>query len=78
MSDHEALFAAICKGDRNTVVRLVQAAVDAGQDVGHLLKNTMIPAMGEVGERFSRNEIFVPEMLVAARAMQGLYRFGQG
>jgi len=71
MTDHEALFAAICKGDRNTVVRLVQAAVDAGQDVGQLLKTTMIPAMGEVGERFSRNEIFVPEMLVAARAMQG-------
>ena len=71
MTDHEALFAAICKGDRNTVVRLVQAAVDAGQDVGQLLKTTMIPAMGEVGERFSRNEIYVPEMLVAARAMQG-------
>jgi len=71
MSDHETLFAAICKGDRNTVVRLVQAAVDAGEDVGLLLKTTMIPAMGEVGERFSRNEIFVPEMLVAARAMQG-------
>ncbi len=71
MIDHKALFDAICKGDRNTVVRLVQAAVDTGQDVGQLLKNTMIPAMGEVGDRFSRNEIFVPEMLVAARAMQG-------
>jgi 5-methyltetrahydrofolate--homocysteine methyltransferase len=71
MSDHETLFAAICKGDRNTVIRIVQAAVEAGQDVGELLKTTMIPAMGEVGERFSRNEIFVPEMLVAARAMQG-------
>ena len=71
MSDHEALFAANCKGDRNTVVRVVQAAVDSGQDVGQLLKTVMIPAMGEVGERFSRNEIYVPEMLVAARAMQG-------
>ncbi len=71
MNEHDALFAAIGRGDRNTVVRLVQAAVDAGQDVGALLKTTMIPAMGEVGERFSRNEIFVPEMLVAARAMQG-------
>lgn len=71
MSDKETLFNAICKGDRNAVVEIVQAAVDAGEDVGVLLNETMIPAMGEVGDRFSRNEIFVPEMLVAARAMQG-------
>jgi 5-methyltetrahydrofolate--homocysteine methyltransferase len=71
MSEHETLFKAICNGDRATVVRIVQAAVDRGEDVGHLLSTTMIPAMGEVGERFSRNDIFVPEMLVAARAMQG-------
>lgn len=71
MSDKEALFAAICKGDRNTVVAIVQGAVDDGEDIGLLLNETMIPAMGEVGERFSRNEVFVPEMLVAARAMQG-------
>ena len=31
----------------------------------------MIPAMQEVGERFERHEFFVPEMLIAARAMQG-------
>jgi 5-methyltetrahydrofolate--homocysteine methyltransferase len=71
MSDTDRLFNAICKGDRNTVVEIVQATVDAGEDVGLLLNETMIPAMAEVGERFSRNEIFVPEMLVAARAMQG-------
>jgi 5-methyltetrahydrofolate--homocysteine methyltransferase len=71
VDDHEKLFAAICNGDRNTVVRIVQSVVDGAGDVGQLLKTTMIPAMGEVGERFSRNEIFVPEMLVAARAMQG-------
>lgn len=50
---------------------MVQAAIDAGEDIGLLLNGTMIPAMSEVGERFSRNEIYVPEMLVAARAMQG-------
>jgi 5-methyltetrahydrofolate--homocysteine methyltransferase len=71
MSDKDRLFNAICKGDRNTVVEIVQATVDAGENVGLLLNETMIPAMAEVGERFSRNEIFVPEMLVAARAMQG-------
>ena len=54
MSDTDRLFNAICKGDRNTVVEIVQATVDAGDDVGLLLNETMIPAMGEVGERFSR------------------------
>ena len=71
MKCNEVLFSAICKGDRNTVIKMVQAAVDAGEDIGVLLKGTMIPAMGEVGDRFSRNEVYVPEMLVAARAMQG-------
>lgn len=71
MKNNEILFNAICKGDRNTVIKMVQATVEAGEDIGVLLKGTMIPAMGEVGDRFSRNEIFVPEMLVAARAMQG-------
>ncbi|GMV45627.1 MAG: hypothetical protein AMXMBFR66_10250 [Pseudomonadota bacterium] len=71
MTDNQALFDAICRGDRKSVVALVQSAVDAGADVAVLLDQTMIPAMREVGARFSRNEIYVPEMLVAARAMQG-------
>lgn len=70
MSLNDALFDAICEGDRKTVEKLVQQVVDAGGDVGALLRDDMIPAMKEVGERFSANEIFVPEMLVAARAMQ--------
>jgi 5-methyltetrahydrofolate--homocysteine methyltransferase len=71
VSDRETLFKAICKGDRKNVVAIVQGTVDAGGDVVSLLNEVMIPAMREVGERFSRNDIFVPEMLVAARAMQG-------
>lgn len=71
MTDNPALFDAICRGDRKTVVALVQSAVDAGEDVAALLNQAMIPAMREVGARFSRNEVYVPEMLVAARAMQG-------
>jgi 5-methyltetrahydrofolate--homocysteine methyltransferase len=71
MTQTHPLFAAICRGDRKTVVALVQAAVDGGQDVAALLDGHMIPAMQEVGARFSRNEIYVPEMLIAARAMQG-------
>ncbi|MEZ5776930.1 MAG: B12-binding domain-containing protein [Paracoccaceae bacterium] len=69
--EKDALFEAICDGDRETVVDLVTKARDAGEDLGALLKDAMIPAMAEVGDQFSAGEIFVPEMLVAARAMQG-------
>ncbi len=70
MEPNDALFDAICEGDRELVVKLVNEAVAAGANVSLLLQQDMIPAMTEVGERFSANEIFVPEMLVAARAMQ--------
>jgi 5-methyltetrahydrofolate--homocysteine methyltransferase len=69
--EKDELFEAICDGDRETVVERVQKALDLGMDLGELLNEAMIPAMAEVGEQFSSGEIFVPEMLVAARAMQG-------
>jgi 5-methyltetrahydrofolate--homocysteine methyltransferase len=69
--EKDALFEAICEGDRETVVELVTRARDGGDDLGAVLRDAMIPAMAEVGEQFSAGEIFVPEMLVAARAMQG-------
>jgi len=69
--DKDELFDAICEGDRETVVALVTRARDEGEDLGALLKDAMIPAMAQVGDLFSAGEIFVPEMLVSARAMQG-------
>jgi 5-methyltetrahydrofolate--homocysteine methyltransferase len=71
MSIHEDLFDAIVGGDRETVVDIVQEALDRGDDIIKLLNNTMIPALREVGEQFSAGEVFVPEMLVSAHAMQG-------
>lgn len=47
----------------------VQEALDAGFAPADIL-NTMVDAMSIVGERFTKNEIFVPEMLVAAKAMK--------
>jgi len=70
MPRNESLFEAICKGDRNTVTDLVQNALDGGDDVVDLLNNSMIPAMREMGDRFSRSDVYVPDMLIAARAMQ--------
>ena len=69
--EKDELFDAICDGDRDTVVTLVTKARDGGDDLGQLLKDAMIPAMAQVGDQFSAGEIFVPEMLVSARAMQG-------
>ena len=47
----------------------VQEALESGFDPKDIL-NSMIAAMSEVGDRFTRNEIFVPEMLVCAKAMK--------
>ncbi len=70
MSINDELYDAIVFGERDTVVAIVQQAVDNDADVGELLNVTMIPALREVGDQFSRGEVFVPEMLISARAMQ--------
>ena len=70
MAVNQELFEAVGKGNRNGVTEIVQGAVDAGENVESLLVDTMIPAMRDIGDRFSRNEVYVPEMLIAARAMQ--------
>lgn len=70
MSINDRLYDAVVFGEREIVVEMVQEAVDNGEDVVNLLNETMIPALREVGEQFSSGEVFVPEMLVSARAMQ--------
>ena len=70
MTNYDTLKAAIIKGSRNDVTAIVKAAIDAGEDFNALLDKGMIPAMREIGEKFSRNEAYVPELLIAARAMQ--------
>ncbi len=70
MTDYEALKTAVMKGRRNDVTNLVQAAINGQEDLNAILDRGMIPAMREIGEKFSRNEAYVPELLIAARAMQ--------
>lgn len=70
MTDFIALQTAIIKGKRDDVKAIVNAALEAKEDINALLDKGMIPAMREIGERFSRNEAYVPELLIAARAMQ--------
>ncbi|MCP3660993.1 MAG: cobalamin-binding protein [Gammaproteobacteria bacterium] len=71
MSINDELYDAIVFGEREVVIEHVQKAVDNDDNVVELLNVTMIPALREVGDQFSAGEVFVPEMLVSARAMQG-------
>jgi len=70
MGRNEELYQAICRGDRKAALAATEAALGAGSDVEELLTGSLIPAMKNVGDEFACGEAFVPEMLVAARAMQ--------
>ena len=69
MADLEGLKSAIEVGDRAAAVRITSEAVAEEMDARTVL-DAMIAAMDVVGARFQRNEIFVPEMLISARAMK--------
>ena len=60
----------VAKGKAKLIAAAVQEALDAGCDPTDILNKGMISAMDEVGAKFKSGEIFVPEMLVAARAMK--------
>lgn len=70
MAKNDALYEAVLKGKRKDVIIIVQEDIEKGTNVAEILMESMIPAMAEIGDRFSRNEAYVPEMLIAARAMQ--------
>jgi len=70
MPDLQPLYDAILTGDAKTAKSATEAALAAGVDPLVLVQETMMPAMEEVGRRFERNEYFVPELLLAARAMK--------
>lgn len=65
------IYQGIIDGDLEMVKTRVQEAVQAQLSAGTILKEGLVPAMAEVGRLFEEGEYFVPEMLVAARAMQG-------
>lgn len=70
MADYSGLHDAILTGNAAKAKEITQAAIDANEDPSNLLGKYMIPAMDEVGRRFECNEFFVPELLIAARAMK--------
>jgi len=69
MADLAALSAAIEAGDRASAVRITTEAVAEGMDPRSVL-DAMTGAMEVIGTKFACNEIYVPEMLISARAMK--------
>ncbi len=70
MTTLEEIQACVMRGDREGTVSGVQQALDQGMDPGAILNQAMIPAMAEVGRLFECGEYYVPEMMIAARAMK--------
>jgi len=66
----DSLSKAVASGNRKDAKALTLQALEEGVRPGDLVDLALVPAMAEVGERFKNNEIFVPEMLIAARAMK--------
>jgi len=68
--ESKAIISAVLNFDREKTVQLVQACLEQGTDALAILDQALISAMDEVGRRFRKGIFFVPEMLMAAEAMQ--------
>jgi 5-methyltetrahydrofolate--homocysteine methyltransferase len=69
MIDGEKFFQTLSEGEMEEVKTLVQEALDAGESAERVLKEGLIQAMDRVGVRFKNGELYIPEVLLAARAM---------
>jgi 5-methyltetrahydrofolate--homocysteine methyltransferase len=68
--DLDALKEAVINGDVKGCTLLTEVAIQAGHSPQKVLNEALVPAMQEVGDKFRCNEVYVPEVLVAARAMK--------
>lgn len=66
----KAIQAGVISGDKDEVETKVQQALQSNLQAEDILSNGLIAAMKEVGDRFEAGDFYVPEMLIAARAMQ--------
>ena len=71
MADLQALGDAVERGDRDAAVQAVNDALADGLTPEQVLNEGLITGMSSVGVKFKNNEIFIPEVLIAARAMAG-------
>jgi 5-methyltetrahydrofolate--homocysteine methyltransferase len=71
MIDAGQFLEPLLAGETETVVKRTKEALDAGIPAEKVLKEGLIPAMEEVGEKFRNGEVYIPEVMLAARAMKG-------
>jgi len=69
MIDQEKYYKALSEGKMEEVKELTQKALDGGEPPESILKEGLIKAMDQIGVKFKNNEIYIPEVLIAARAM---------
>ncbi|MFH1371829.1 MAG: corrinoid protein [Planctomycetota bacterium] len=69
-ADLKALAEAVIAGDPNTAVAITKQAIEEGTLAENILKEGLIAGMEVIGVRFKNNEVYVPEVLMAARAMK--------
>ncbi len=69
MADFEKCSAALQKGQAKEVVAIVQEAIDEGIEAKTILEEGLMSGMSIIGVKFKNNEVYVPEVLIAARAM---------
>jgi len=70
MADLKALADAVIKGDQGTAVEVTKAALDEGMAPGEILNDGLVAGMNIIGARFKADEVYIPEVLIAARAMK--------
>jgi len=75
MADLKALADAVIKGDQSTAVEITKAALEEGTPAKSVLNDGLIAGMDVIGGRFKKNEVYIPEVLIAARAMKMAMEF---
>ena len=71
MADLKALADAIIKGNQTAAIEITKTALKDGTPAKNILYNGLIAGMDVVGARFKKNEVYIPEVLISARAMKG-------
>ncbi len=70
MADLNALCEAVIKGDQSGALDLTKAAINEGVSPEDILNKGLVAGMNVIGERFKNNEVYIPEVLIAAYAMK--------
>jgi 5-methyltetrahydrofolate--homocysteine methyltransferase len=70
MADLKALSDAVIRGDQAKALEITKAAISEGLSPGDILTKGLVAGMNVIGERFKNNEVYIPEVLIAAYAMK--------